>query len=113
MALTSGERNAISRAMARGGAAAVTRLRYGLYRVASHSREGRSHTVTVDERGRYRCDCEAGIAQKACWAQAAVYIAKVEHASKGRARVTGAPSGRAAGPAPELPANVTPLRWAA
>jgi hypothetical protein len=110
MALTSGERNAISRAMARGGAAAVTRVRYGLSRVASHSREGRFHTVTVDGRGRYRCDCEAGIAQKACWAQAAVYIAKVEHAGNGR--VTGAPSGRAA-EAPELPANVTPLRRAA
>jgi hypothetical protein len=64
----------------------------------------------VDERGRYRCDCEAGIAQKVCWAQAAVYIAKVEHAGNGR--VTGAPSGCAAG-ASELPANVTPLRRAA
>jgi hypothetical protein len=112
MALRESERSAIGRALARGGAAAVTRIRYGLYRVASHSRGGRFHTVTVDGRGRYRCDCEAGVAGRVCWAQAAVYIAKVEHASEGRARVTGAPSGRAAG-APALPANVTPLRRAA
>jgi hypothetical protein len=112
MALTGSERNAIGRALARGGAAAVERVRYGLYRVASTSRAGRFHTVTVDARGRYRCDCEAGRAGRVCWAQAAVFIAKVEHASQGRARVTGTPSGRAA-EAPELPANVTPLRRAA
>jgi hypothetical protein len=112
MALTGSERNAISRALARGGAGAVERVRYGRYRVASTSRAGRFHTVTVDARGRYRCDCEAGRAGRVCWAQAAVYIAKLEHASEGRARVTGTPSGRAAG-APAPPANVTPLRRAA
>jgi hypothetical protein len=89
MALTSGERSAISRALARGGAAAVARARFGLYRVASASRPGTVHTVSVDARGRYRCDCEAGVAGKACWHAAAVYVAKVEHASKGGARVTG------------------------
>jgi hypothetical protein len=107
MALGESERSAIGRALARGGAAAVTRIRYGLYRVASNSRGGRFHTVTVDGRGRYRCDCEAGVAGKVCWAQAAVLIAKTEHASQGRARVTGA----AEAPAP--PANVTALRRAA
>jgi hypothetical protein len=86
MAAGVSERKAIDRALARGGAAAVTRLRYGRYRVASHSREGRFHTVTVDDRGRYRCDCEAGIAGRVCWATGAVYIAKVEHSG---ARVTG------------------------
>jgi hypothetical protein len=69
---------AIARALVRGGAAAVRRVRYGLYRVASSSRAGRFHTVTVDARGVYRCDCEAGIAGRVCWAQAAVYIAKVQ-----------------------------------
>jgi hypothetical protein len=103
------QRNAISRALARGGAAAVTRIRFGLYRVASNSREGRFHTVSVDGQGVYRCDCEAGIAARVCWAQAAVFIAKVEHASKGR--VT-APAPPVQAPAP-LPANVTPLRRAA
>jgi hypothetical protein len=106
------QRRAVARALARRAAATVVRVRYGLYRVASHSRGGCFHTVTVDGRGRYRCDCEAGLAQKVCWAQAAVYIAKVEHASIGRARVIGAPPGRAA-EAPELPANVIPLRRAA
>jgi hypothetical protein len=89
MALTSGERSAISRALARGGAAAVARVRYGLYRVASASRPGTVHTVSVDARGRHRCDCEAGVAGKACWHAAAVLVAKVEHASQGGARVTG------------------------
>ena len=89
MALTSGERSAISRALARGGAAAVERVRYGRYRVASASRPGTVHTVSVDARGRYRCDCEAGVAGKACWHAAAVFVAKVEHASQGGARVTG------------------------
>jgi hypothetical protein len=107
MALGTGERNAISRALARGGAAAVTRIRFGLYRVASSSREGRFHTVSVDGQGVYRCDCEAGIASRVCWAMASVYIAKVEH---GGCRVV-APAAPAA-PAP-LPANVTPLRRAA
>lgn len=94
MACTTSERNAMQRALARGGAAAVTRVRYGLYRVASTSRPGTHHTVSVDDAGRYRCDCEAGLAGRACWHQAAVYIAKVEHTSGGR--VTG-PGGRPAG----------------
>lgn len=93
----------MARALTRGGAAAVSRIRFGLYRVASSSRAGRFHTVSVDARGAYRCDCEAGIAGKPCWAQAAVYIAKVE---SGGGRVTGP------APAEELPANVTPLRAA-
>jgi hypothetical protein len=95
-------RRAISRALANGGAAAVRRVRYGLYRVASASRAGHFHTVGVDERGTYRCSCEAGIANKVCWAMAAVFIAKVEHASK--ARVTG-PASPAAIPA-AAPDNV-------
>jgi hypothetical protein len=85
MATTSGVRNAIARALARGGAAAVTRVRYGVYRVASHSRPGRFHTVTVGADGRYRCDCEAGLAGRPCWHAGAVYVAKVEH---GGGRVT-------------------------
>jgi hypothetical protein len=89
MALTSSERSAISRALARGGAAAVARVRFGLYRVASASRPGVAHTVSVDAGGRYRCDCEAGLAGRACWHAAAVFVAKVEHASRGGARVTG------------------------
>ena len=87
MALRGGERNAISRALARGGAAAVARVRYGVYRVASASRLGTAHTVRVDAQGRYRCDCEAGVNEKPCWHAAAVFIAKIEHA--GGARVTG------------------------
>jgi hypothetical protein len=87
MALSGSERNAISRALARGGAAAVERVRYGRYRVASASRPGTAHIVSVDDQGRYRCDCEAGVVERACWHAAAVLIAKVEHASG--ARVTG------------------------
>jgi hypothetical protein len=113
MASTGAEARAISRALANGGAAAVRRVRYGLYRVESASRPGTAHTVSVDARGRYRCSCEAGVAGRpACWHRAAVWIAKVEHASRGKARVTGPPSGRAAA-APALPAYVTPLRRAA
>jgi hypothetical protein len=86
MALTSSERSAISRALARGGAAAVRRVRYGLYRVASGSRPGTVHTVCID-RGQWRCSCAAGSAGRpACWHRAAVLIAKVE--ARG-ARVTG------------------------
>jgi hypothetical protein len=87
MALTGSERSAISRALARGGAAAVGRVRYGLYRVGSASRPGTVHTVSVDAQGRYRCDCEAGMAGRVCWHAAAVFVAKVEHTSG--ARVTG------------------------
>lgn len=85
MATTDGVRNAIGRALPRGGAAAVQRIRFGLYRVASHSRAGRFHTVSV-EGATYRCDCEAGLAGRVCWAQAAVFIAKVQ---AGGGRVTG------------------------
>jgi len=87
MALRGSERNAISRALARGGAAAVARVRFGVYRVASASRPGTVHTVSVDDQGRYRCDCEAGVNERACWHAAAVFIAKVECVSGGR--VTG------------------------
>jgi hypothetical protein len=89
MALTSGERSAISRALARGGAAAVRRVRYGLYRVGSASRLGTVHTVCTDH-GEWRCTCEAGFAGRPCWHVGAVYIAKVE--AKG-ARVTGPVTG--------------------
>jgi hypothetical protein len=111
MALTGSERSAIGRALARGGAAAVERVTYGRYRVASSSRAGRFHTVTVDGQGRgtpvYRCDCEAGLAGRVCWATAAVYIAKVE---RGGGRVTGPASpARTA----ERPADVMPLQRAA
>ena len=94
MALSGSERNAVQRALARGGAAAVARVRFGLYRVVSNSRPGTHHTVSVEDAGRYRCDCEAGVAGRACWHAAAVFVAKVEHTSGGR--VTG-PGGRPAG----------------
>jgi hypothetical protein len=99
---------AIVRALAHGGAATVRRVRFGLYEVASASRPGTAHTVAVDERGAYRCSCEAGIAGvPACWHRAAVYVAKVEHAMQGKGRVTGpaAPVQRI-----EAPANVIDLR---
>jgi hypothetical protein len=108
MALTGSERSAVSRALARGGAAAVARVRSGLYRIGSASRPGTVRTVSVDAAGRYRCDCEAGVAGRACWHAAAVFVAKVEHASKGGARVTG-PGRR---PAP-LPGRRAPERGAA
>jgi hypothetical protein len=92
---TGGECRAITKALLLGGAAAVRRLRYGVYVVASASRPGVAHTVTVDA-GAYRCDCEAGRHERACWHAAAVYVAKVEHASGGR--VTG-PARRPAGAA--------------
>jgi len=95
MATTAGERNAIGRALARGGAAAVERVRYGRYRVASASRPGRAHAVTVDARGRYRCDCAAGLAGRPCWHAGAVYVAKVE---RGGGRVTGPASPASPGP---------------
>jgi hypothetical protein len=85
---TDGERRAITKALLLGGAAAVRRVRYGVYAVASASRPGVAHTVTIDARGAYRCDCEAGRHERVCWHAAAVYVAKVEHASGGR--VTGA-----------------------
>src|SRR5215204_3304738 len=86
MATTNGVRNAVERALDRGGAAAVARVRFGLYLVASHSRSGVAHTVTV-EGGAYRCDCEAGRHGRVCWHAAATWLAKLEHNS--RVRVTG------------------------
>lgn len=99
MTSTSGVRSAIARALARGGAAAVTRVRYGLYRVVSASRAGRFHTVTVDARSGYRCDCEAGVAGRPCWHAGAVYVAKVQ---AGGGRVTG-PASAGLPAAPERP----------
>jgi hypothetical protein len=91
------ERRAISRALSRRGTAAVRRLKYGVYTVASHSRPEAWHTVTVDGTGRYRCDCAAGLAGRPCWHQALIYVRKVEH---GGGRVTGpASSGSPAAPA--------------
>jgi hypothetical protein len=101
MSIERQQRNAISRALARGGAAAVERVRYGLYRVASSSREGRFHTVSVDGRGVYRCDCEAGRAGRVCWAMASVYIAKVEHGG-GRVVAPASPAAPALAPVIDL-----------
>ncbi len=106
-------RRAIARALAHGGAAAVTRIRYGLYRVGSASRPGTVHTVAVDERGAgtpvYRCSCEAGLAGvPACWHRAAVYVAKVEHAMKGKGRVTGPAASAPVRPVEVLPVGNTP-----
>ena len=99
---TDGERRAITKALLLGGAATVRRLRYGVYAVASASRPGAAHTVTV-KAGAYRCDCEAGRHERVCWHQAAAYIAQVEHASGGR--VTGAArSATATGPGQGAPA---------
>jgi hypothetical protein len=108
-------RRAVSRALANGGAAAVVRVRYGLYRVQSASRPGTVHTVSVDARGTYRCTCEAGVAgQPACWHRAAVYVAKVEYALRGEGRVTGPAAAPGAPAAPargiEAPANLIDLR---
>jgi hypothetical protein len=63
--------------------------------------------VTVDQRGAYRCDCEAGLAGRVCWAMAAVYIAKVE---RGGSRVTGPASPALAA---ERPSDVMLLQRAA
>jgi len=101
-------RNAINRALAHGGAAAVVRVRYGLYRVESASRPGTAHTVRVDDRGRWRCTCEAGVTGlPACWHRAAVYIAKVEH---GGGRVTGPSPAPVPQPAPVIGFNVVAFR---
>jgi hypothetical protein len=87
------QRNALQKAVALGGARLVRRVRYGLYRVPSASDGGREYTVTVDGRGRYGCDCPAGLAGNPCWHKASVYIAKVEHASGGRVTAPAATSG--------------------
>ena len=104
MATTNGVRNAISRALALGGAVAVTRVRYGRYRVASSSRPGRFHTVTVDAGGRYRSDCEAGRVERVCWHQAATYIAKLERGAGVRV------VGPAAGAPPAAPERIVAFR---
>jgi hypothetical protein len=87
MDVRTAQQRAISRALTNGGATAVHRVRCGLYKVESLSRSGTVHTVSVDATEAYRCTCEAGVAERVCWHQAAVYIAKVEHT--GGARVTG------------------------
>jgi SWIM zinc finger len=94
---TNGERNAITKALLLGGSAVVRRVRYGVYAVASASRPGVAHTVTI-EAGAYRCDCEAGRHGKPCWHAAAVYVAKVEHASGGRVTGPAALASAATGP---------------
>jgi len=78
------QRNAIRKAVERGGAKLVRRVRFGLYRIESAHEAGRVYTVRVDAQGRYSCDCPAGLAGNPCWHAAAVYVAKIEHASKGR-----------------------------
>jgi hypothetical protein len=85
------QRRAITRALARRrGAAVVERVWYGVYRVASNSRPGAWHTVSVDPDGRYRCDCEAAVARRACWHQALIFVLKTE---AGGGRVTGPAAG--------------------
>jgi hypothetical protein len=81
-------RRAIARALANGGAAAVRRVRFGLYKVASASRPGVTHRVRVIG-ANWFCTCEASLAGRPCWHQAAVYVAKLEHAMRGKGRVTG------------------------
>jgi len=108
----SAQRRALLRALANGGAATVTRLRYGLYVVESASRPGAAHRVSHPA-GRpdlMRCSCEAALAGRVCWHWGAVVIAKTE---AGGGRVTG-PAAPARPPAPpDPPANVVPLRRAA
>ena len=102
------QRRAIAKALALGGAKAVTRIRWGLYRVESASRPGTAHTVSVDDRGRWRCTCEASLAGlPACWHRAAVYIAKVEH---GGGRVTGPSPAPVPRPASVIGFNVVAFR---
>jgi hypothetical protein len=89
------QKRAIARALACGGAGAVTRIRRGLYRVQSATRPGTVHTVCTDG-GEWRCSCESGVSGRpACWHRASVLIAKIE---AGGARVTG-PMTRAPGEA--------------
>lgn len=102
------QRRAIGRAIALGVAGEVERVRRGWYRVPSTTRPATVYTVRVVD-GRYTCDCPAGRAARPCVHAAGVYIRKVEANAKG-ARVTGPATPPTA---PELPANVTPLRRAA
>ena len=76
MAITMSEQRAISKAMALDLAAQVTRIRCGLYRVASTSEAGVTWTVAV-ENGTYACTCKAAN-KPACVHRAAVYLAKLQ-----------------------------------
>lgn len=99
------QQRAISRALAMGGAAAVRRIRCGLYKVESATRPGMVHTVSVDASGAYHCSCEAAVSGRAsCWHRASVYIARLEHNSG--VRVTG-PGTTAPGEA--APSNVVDI----
>lgn len=102
------QQRAIGKALAMGGAGAVTRVRFGLYQVRSATRPGAQHTVSQDAGGRLHCSCEAGLSGKPCWHAGAVYVAKVE---SGGGRVTRAATPEA--PQAEAPSNVIPLRRAA
>jgi hypothetical protein len=98
------QRRAIARALANGGATTVTRLRYGLYAVASASRPGTAHRVSVDVQGRYACSCPAGLSGRPCWHAGAVFIARLEHDSG--VRVVAGTSGPAP-PPPRAPGVAT------
>jgi hypothetical protein len=99
------QQKAISKALARRGAATVRRVRLGRYEVESGTRAGHYHTVTHDETGsRWACTCEAGSVGRPCWHQALILILKTE--AKG-ARVTG--PNREAAPV-RAPANVVEFR---
>jgi len=76
MPTTASEQRALSKAMALDLAAQVTRIRCGLYRVASTSEAGVTWTVAV-ENGTYACTCRASN-KAACVHRAAVYLAKVQ-----------------------------------
>src|SRR5687768_15443010 len=101
---------AIYRALANGGAAAVTRIKCGHYLVQSATRPGLTHTVRVDG-ATWHCTCEAAVAGRAsCWHRAAVLIAKTEHVSG--AKVTGPATQAGEEASAPAPANVIPLRRA-
>lgn len=99
-------RRAISKALAMGGAGTVARVRYGTYRVASRTRAGLTHTVSVVGQN-FFCTCPAGAAGRPCWHAAAVFVAKIEAHG---ARVTG--PGTQVAPAEAAPDNVIPLKRA-
>jgi hypothetical protein len=100
MALTTSERSAITKALAQGGAAAVRRLRNGVYAVRSASRPDVVHTVTAGSVGGFACTCEAGRHERVCWHAAAAYLARLEHTA--RVRVTG--------PGTRLPTDAAAVR---
>lgn len=83
--MDAGRVRAIKKALRLGGAQRVHRVRFGRYLVASESVPGREYTVTVDGppggtllEDRYRCTCPAGMTNRPCWHQAAVWLAKLE-----------------------------------